>query len=280
MNLKQQNICLISNDVLIKEEVIAILGNDYNILKLSSIHKAVVSLRTNMVSAVIVNIRNGYNPSLANTCDLKRNFSSMPFIVILENTDDFDTARLCGKAGMEYVVCDRKLNKLQNILARIIQQNNPVATFKEFDIDVSNCSPLIRKVLDYVRQHYLQINSVAEVANYFYVAPTSLYTLFTRECTFGLKKMIITLKLRHAENLMQNKALSLKEIALLAGFPDQKSFIENFYKKYAVSPRKYRLRLGYHEERCQLSALKARNPKILKKKMFKEDFRNVIYRFE
>lgn len=163
---------------------------------------------------------------------------------------------------------------LREVLPQATRQHTPEAVFETFGINPKNGSPFLQQVLEFVKNNYLNICSVSEVADYFLVSQGTLSTRFNQECSTGLKNMIISLKLEHARCLMKNKGLSLKEIARLVGFSNPIRFNEQFRKKYGISPGKYRLNQGTEEKRH------SSGQKCLVKRKKPQFTGSVIYSFE
>lgn len=82
--------------------------------------------------------------------------------------------------------------------------------------------------------------SVKDIADYVGIDRTHLYRLFKKHLGISPSRRLCDTRLNRAASLMENRDLSISEIALLSGFYDLSHFSRNFQKKFGVSPGEYR----------------------------------------
>jgi len=117
---------------------------------------------------------------------------------------------------------------------------NSRISLSECGIDLSCCSPKVREAIQIMNKKYLTLKSVKEISDELGISEATLSNYFKRYYPIGPKKLLTTFKIRHAIYLMKNFELSLKEIAYLVGYPNQRRFSECFRRILGISPNKYR----------------------------------------
>lgn len=80
---------------------------------------------------------------------------------------------------------------------------------------------------------------VSDVAKSVSLSQNYLCKLFLRECGHSIKRELTEIRLARACKLLQNKSLSIRDIAYAVGFSDEKHFSEVFRKNIGLTPRKY-----------------------------------------
>jgi len=99
---------------------------------------------------------------------------------------------------------------------------------------------VIGQVVRYIEEHYrhnLSLESIAEQFNY---SPRHLSTRFKGETGFSLIEYLIRFRLHHAEKLLRNTDVPLKDIAEEVGYSDVYYFSRLFRKYNGQSPIRYR----------------------------------------
>ena len=97
---------------------------------------------------------------------------------------------------------------------KILEQRCFKIDLKEFGIDFEKCPIMIKKALKIINQNFLELNTVAEIANKLNISLSHLEHEFARACNFSCKKLSISLKLYYACYLMENKPrTSIQQIA-------------------------------------------------------------------
>src|SRR5258708_7191037 len=84
---------------------------------------------------------------------------------------------------------------------------------------------------------HLSIGSLAKNVN---LSPSGLRQLFKRETGQSPMQCLKNLRMQHAEELVKNSFLSIKEITFLSGMKDVSHFVREFKKRYGVRPGELR----------------------------------------
>lgn len=104
---------------------------------------------------------------------------------------------------------------------------------------------VVMDVTDYIRRRFSDPNlSVKEIADRVYLTPPYLSNVFKSRTGKNLIQYIKEVRLEHSVALMDDRSLTLADIAQRCGYSDQNYFAKVFKKKYGMSPSEYRERVG------------------------------------
>ena len=95
-------------------------------------------------------------------------------------------------------------------------------------------------ILQYCTNHYKEDISVDTVAEQLGLSRSCVSHIFSTRICMNFCDYVNSLRLKDAEELLQNKHYSVTEIANLAGFSTIRTFNRAFSKKYGCSPSAYR----------------------------------------
>ena len=94
-------------------------------------------------------------------------------------------------------------------------------------------------VLTYISENFANLKTVQEVADKFFISPTTLLRNFNKYLCISPRKYLEQVKLSNAVQLL-NQGSSVTEASLNSGFSDVSHFIVLFKKKFGTSPFKYK----------------------------------------
>lgn len=100
--------------------------------------------------------------------------------------------------------------------------------------------PEMRRIVNYVRSHYREKLSVAEIAKVGGISVSSQERLFKK--TFGLTPLMYLrrTRLNAACKMLRETSVGLAEIAVQCGFNDQTNMTRAFRQELKITPLKYR----------------------------------------
>ena len=98
----------------------------------------------------------------------------------------------------------------------------------------------IDEVLDYIKDHYNENFSMAEVSEHFYYNDSYFSRLFKRFTGEGFNAYVNSLKIGEAMQLLENTSLSNEAIADKVGYADIKTFYTQFRKITGTTPGAFR----------------------------------------
>lgn len=136
----------------------------------------------------------------------------------------------------------KKINEAQN-LAEITEAGAALTAAlakSATDKVYSGSSPIIKKVITYINLHYRNNISLKSAAETIHVNSTYLSTLFKRELGISFVAYLNSVRLAHAEELLNNPALTVTEVCLSTGFSSSSYFTKLFKAKNGTTPNEYR----------------------------------------
>ena len=135
--------------------------------------------------------------------------------------DAFESAKAAGS----------KMRALYAILEQLMALASERKIFRNHDI---------YPVLEYLRTHYSEHISIADMASLLKISESGFYTIFKKEMGTSPIKYLNDYRLSVARDLLVHTDDSMKEIAEAVGIADQFYFSRLFKAKYNMSPQKYR----------------------------------------
>ncbi len=100
----------------------------------------------------------------------------------------------------------------------------------------------ITKITEYVEKHYMEISSIQDIANEFFLNKSYLCRLFKKVTNLPFSVYLNKIKLRQASQLLVTTNKKVSIIAEECGFHSCSYFCNMFQKEYDISPRRYRKR--------------------------------------
>lgn len=116
----------------------------------------------------------------------------------------------------------------------------PHYPIKKADVPRDN----VLKILQYCASHYKEELTVESLAQQLGVSCSCVSHIFSDRISMSFSDYISSLRLREAEEILQNRNYSVTEVANLSGFPTIRTFNRAFLKKHGMSPSAYRKNLG------------------------------------
>lgn len=98
----------------------------------------------------------------------------------------------------------------------------------------------IAEAVKYVKTNYAEQISLENVAEASNVSPSYLSKLFKEEMDMGFTEFLTQVRLEAAQKFLEESSLSIKEIAIEVGYPDEKYFSKLFKKITGMKPSEYR----------------------------------------
>ncbi len=98
----------------------------------------------------------------------------------------------------------------------------------------------LAQIFNYIKENYQQKLSLTMIADEFGITAEYLSRFFTKHIGVTLLHYINAVRLEYAHRDLVNTDLSILEIALKNGFPNEKSFNRVFKSVYKLAPSQYR----------------------------------------
>ena len=99
-------------------------------------------------------------------------------------------------------------------------------------------SDFYQSVLSYVTSNLANKLTLEDIAQRFWVSPSTITNLFNRHAGTSFYKFVTSLRLAEAKNLMA-EGMPMEKIALRVGFGDYSTFYRAFKKEFSISPRQF-----------------------------------------
>ena len=94
----------------------------------------------------------------------------------------------------------------------------------------------VRRAMDIIQRDFKKNIGLSTVAAEIGYSPNYLGSLFVRETGISFTEYLQNKRISHAENLLRNTDLSIKEISEVSGFSSPSYFISTFKKKRGCTP--------------------------------------------
>lgn len=98
----------------------------------------------------------------------------------------------------------------------------------------------IAEAVYYISMHYQEQISQTDVAEACNISPAYMSRLFKEETGVGFQDYLTRIRMENAEKMLAETNLSVKEIALAVGYPDEKYFSKLYKKLTGIKPSEYR----------------------------------------
>lgn len=101
-------------------------------------------------------------------------------------------------------------------------------------------NPYIRKALRYMSDHYNQHLELHQVAKQVGLSPSYFSTLFRQTVGVSFREHLNWIRVEESKRLLLNQEITLADIAISMGFPDQSYYCKVFKKIVGITPGKFR----------------------------------------
>ena len=120
----------------------------------------------------------------------------------------------------------------QKLLLEFASEINHIKTQEE--------NPIISKVAAFIQENLDKDISLEQMADYVNISSFYLSKLFKEEKGISFITYLTDCRLEKAQELLQQKDYSIKEITAMTGYNDQNYFSRLFKNKFGISPSEYR----------------------------------------
>lgn len=133
-----------------------------------------------------------------------------------------------------------KLTSLSYELLYILLKYFQVSKEKSVGIETKKHLDRLSQIFTIIKENYNRKLSISMIAAECGLTPEYLSRFFTKYIGVTLLNYINAVRLENAHRDLVNTDLSILEIALKNGFPNEKSFSRVFKSVYRISPSQYR----------------------------------------
>lgn len=108
---------------------------------------------------------------------------------------------------------------------------------------VSHSYSVYRRCRSFIESRFLEIHSIAEVAEACNVSNSYISRLFKMYANSSPCSLLMRLKLNRARELLKDEELLVKQVSSMVGFTDPFYFSNRFKRHFGVSPQIYKMSL-------------------------------------
>ncbi|MGI6690544.1 MAG: response regulator transcription factor [Christensenellales bacterium] len=128
----------------------------------------------------------------------------------------------------EYCLClENSLAQLEKQYCQNINHSNPIGT-----------------AIDYIRKHYMEPITLADMASLTRLSPNYFSTLFRKQSSICFTEYVLQVRLEKACSMLINTDMFVYEIANACGYENIRYFVRVFKNAYGLSPTNFRKCFG------------------------------------
>jgi YesN/AraC family two-component response regulator len=133
----------------------------------------------------------------------KLRYPLIPVIIAVERIE-VELIRVVGSMGADKVFANYNSKDLISGVKEFISNYSSKVQLADFGINSEKCPKIIQRALSLIEQHYIDLMSVQEIADYVGVSESVLSKEFKKNELATPKKLLMYFKVRHAVNKMRN----------------------------------------------------------------------------
>lgn len=100
--------------------------------------------------------------------------------------------------------------------------------------------PALTHILDYIRDNYLSPITLDDIVKYTYISKSHINSLFIKHLGITPMQYVMSLRIQKAQEMLCTTNLTIKKIAALCGFKDDRSMIYVFKAHCETTPQQLR----------------------------------------
>ena len=108
------------------------------------------------------------------------------------------------------------------------------------EMDRKSTSQLVRSSISYIRDHYAENITLAEISGHLYVSPTYFSKIFSQEMGQPFSRYLLEYRISKSIELLRDPNNKIASIAISCGFSDVTYFSKAFKSVTGMSPHRYR----------------------------------------
>lgn len=230
------------------EKLISSFNSDYSVDTAENGEIALEKIRVCQSDIVFTDIKMPGMNGLEFMAAAKDMNAALEFIVVSGHAE-FEFAQQAMQYGViHYILKPVMPEEIRSVLDKAIlqiEEKKAVEAYKahnynENEDDITVDSGIVCKMMQYVKDHFNEKITLAEVADSVYMHPTSVSKIFKKETGITLSEYIVTYRIKKAKEYLCNPANKVYDVADMVGFSGSKYFINVFKSKTGITPNEYR----------------------------------------
>ena len=89
--------------------------------------------------------------------------------------------------------------------------------------------------MNYLEKHYAEDIKISDIEKITYMSSSYVSRLFKKETSLTIKACLINIRMRHAQELIVNTNMMIKDVVEAVGYPDIRGFYKMFLKHFGVT---------------------------------------------
>lgn len=167
-------------------------------------------------------------------------------ITILTGFRDFEYAKTALNLGVSrFLLKPSNMDEIEEAIAFMAKNVSESDSYEpEKEEDNAN-GFIVKNAMNYMEEHYKEKLMLADVAEKVYVSQWHLSKLLNKETGQNFSELLNKIRIKKAEELLQNSSLRVADIAEEVGFAEVAHFSRVFKKISGSSPNEYRNHVGH-----------------------------------
>ncbi|MHC5247068.1 response regulator [Enterococcus sp. LJL90] len=173
-----------------------------------------------------------YQESASETPSIVKFFFANLYRMIIEVSKSDSIA---ARQPIKQILESERYHEILDIYDRLLTQLN-----EQSDALSSTTNNYVAETKTYILNHYPEELNLEILAKNVHLSPKYLSDLFKREETIGIIKYLNNVRMKKAEELLQDTHFRVNDISKKVGFNSYSYFIKQFQKKNGTTPERYR----------------------------------------
>jgi two-component system, response regulator YesN len=161
----------------------------------------------------------------------------------------FNITILLNNMGYEVKELEKRKHAYFHAIEEAKTAADVIKQLSEFIAQAKNCiystanqpdNTNLKKVMDYIREHYAEPLTLTEVAKHFHFNPSYLSSYFSTHNQESFVEYVNRVRIEEASRLLVHDTTPISEISGSVGFSDHSYFCKVFKKSTGLSPSQYR----------------------------------------
>ena len=243
--LQHYNILLVEDEALLLQSLIRNINALYAGFRVAfqaaDGRKALQVLKNKNVHLVITDIRMPVMDGLALSKLIHEQYPSI-FTIVLTGYADFSYAREALKQGVfDYLLKPVTPETLSDALGRVrVQLQKYYELYEDAGLAKRGAEEIIDYAVLYMREHYMDEIDLGQLASEIGFTSAYLTKLFNRFKGETPLKYLTDIRIHEAKRLLLDTTLTISQVGMSVGYPDQFHFSKIFRKYTGQNPTSYR----------------------------------------
>ncbi len=141
----------------------------------------------------------------------------------------------------DYLIKPIEKEELEKVVEKAVKNIQSIPMTDQLGIIPENEENIVEnKIIPYIKEHYTEMITVTEIAEYAALNPQYMMRLFKKEKGDSILEYVTGLRLELAKELLRKTELTNEQVADKVGYATSNYFIKLFKKNYGMTPREFR----------------------------------------